>query len=410
MGNAATSATLGSLSDSQTVFFRAVGQNNNYTRIISGTINPNFYSTEVSIVWGTSPTLAGATTTSIGTYTGNTPQAFSVGRASVANTTYYYKIIATNIFTTVESEIQSYSSAPGIGRGATQSQTTAATQPTPSIVWEASETTRIANWRLYLTSAANNSYVLERSADRISWTYDSDLFVYGSQHWTNYLNPPTVDYATTYRYYRVKATDNYGRVKYSNVRGVAPINLKWGAIRNGVQVPGAYDDSVPSGSFLFDTPREEHPSLVTISSFLGGFTRYRVTSVRWVLTPSRAIYATSANRKFRAYFRTGWTGDWTGLFDDNSGVANPYTSYTDYPDNSLPRSNDGYWTTETLNYGGGDMSGQTLSGSQWIYSDGRSNLWSASNATTVEVFVFLESQGLRTTTSNSETLYYNGAT
>jgi hypothetical protein len=169
---------------------------------------------------------------------------------------------------------------------------------------------------------------------------------------------------------------------------------------------------VPSGSFVFDTPREEHPSVVQIASFLGGFTRYRVTSVRWVLTPSRStLYATSLNRKFRAYFRTGWTGDWTGLFDDNIGVANSYTSFTDYPDNEgLSRGNDAYWTTETLNYGGGDLSGQTWNGSQWVYSDGRANLWSASNAVTVQVFVFLESQGLRTTTSNSETLYYNGAT
>jgi len=401
--NDATSGTLTGLSDSETKFFRAVGQNDNYVRTITGTINPNFFSTQLSLIWGTSPTLDGATTVNLGTFTGNTATSFSVSRSSVANTTYYYKIVATNVFTTVESSIISYIESPAIGFGTTRSQTTAATQPTPSIVWEASETTRISNWRLYLTSAADTTYRWEYSSNRSSWTDGGAMSVFGTQHWTPYLNPGTVDYATTYTYYRAKATDGYGRVKYSNVRGVAPINLKWGALRNGVQDPGAYDTSVPSGSFWMDAIGRENKTAVSISSFLGGFTRYRVTSTRWILDKETGGFATSLNRKFRLWFRNGWSSDRTSTFDDANRVQ--YDNFTDYPDNSLSRSNDGYWTIETLEYGGGDMpsSGGT-------YPDGYGNLWAASLRTSVEVYAFIEQQALRTTTTNSESLYYAGAT
>ena len=406
IANTATSGALSSLSDSQTVFFRAAGQNDNYTKTISGTINPNFFSTTVGIVWSENYNMVLTATTptiTIGTFTGSTPQNFSINLSSVANTVYHYKIIAVNVFTRVESLINTYSEPPAIGFGTTRSQTTAATQPTPSIVWEASETTRIANWRLYLTSAADTTYRWEYSSNRSSWTDGGAMSVYLTQHWTPYLNPGTVDYATTYTYYRAKATDGYGRVKYSNVRGVAPINLKWGALRDGVQVPGAYDTGVPSGSFWMDAIGRENKTAVSISSFLGGFTRYRVTSTRWILDKETGGFATSLNRKFRLWFRNGWSSDRTSTFDDANRVQ--YDNFTDYPDNSLSRSNDGYWTIETLEYGGGDMpsSGGT-------YPDGYGNLWAASTRTSVEVYVFIEEQALRTTTTNSESLYYNGAT
>jgi hypothetical protein len=404
--NDATSGTLTGLSDSETKFFRAVGQNDNYVRTITGTINPNFFSTQLSLIWGTSPTLDGATTVNLGTFTGNTATSFSASRSSVAGTTYYYKIVATNVFTTVESSIISYIESPAIGLGTTRSQTTAATQPTPSIVWEASETTRIVDWRLYLTSAADTTYRWEYSSNRSSWTDGGAMSAYGTQHWTPYLNPGTVDYATTYTYYRAKATDGYGRVKYSNVRGVAPINLKWGAIRSGVQVPGAYDTGVPSGSFVMDAIGREVEDAVKIQSFLGSFSRYRVTSTRWILDKNGTTgFATSLNRRFRLYFRNGWSSERTGDFDGANRVQ--YDNFGDYPDNSLSRSNDGYWTKETLQYGGGDMPS-----SGGVYPGGASNLWGSStaNTTSVEVYVFIEEQGLRTTTTNSESLYYAGAT
>lgn len=402
MSNTSTSALLDGLSDNQTRHFRAVAENANYTRTISGTINPNFYSTQLSLIWGTSPTLAGATTTVIGTYTGSTAQAFSVNRSSVADTTYYYRIVATNIFTEVQTSILSYSESPAVANGATRSQTTAAAQPTPSIVWESEATNSIGPFRLYLTAATNNTYRWEYSSNLSTWTNGGDMLTFGGQRWTPYLNPPTVDYATTYTYYRVKATDNYGRIKYSNIRGVAPLNLKWGRERAGLHRPGEYDSPVASGEFIMDTPGESNTSTVTLQTFLG-LSRYRNTATRWTLSrvdTSRTYYPTSLSRRFRAYFRTGYTGEWTGYFDGGT-TPQTYTSYGDYPDNSAAPSSDSYWTIDTLRYGGGDMP-ESAYGSY-------SNLWGDVDLRTrVEIFVFYDLQVLATTTTNSVTLYYSG--
>ena len=403
--NTATSGSLTSLSDSQTVFFRAAGQNDNYTKTISGTINPNFFSTTVGIVWGENYNMVLSATTptiTIGTFTGSTPQNFSINLASVANTNYHYKIIAVNVFTRVESLINSYSEPPAIGYGSTRSQTTAATQPTPSIVWEASETSRIVNWRLYLESAANNTYRWEYSPNRVNWTDGGEMQVFGSQRWTPYLNPGTVDFQETYTYYRVKATDNYGRIKYSNVRGVAPINLKWGRFRAGFHRPGEYDSGVASNSFWLQAPGNSIFDMVTFTPAFGAFSRYRQTYVRWRLSKETAGFACSRNRRFRAYYRTGWTGDLSEELDD--AQVDTFETAADFPDNSASPSQDSYWTQDTIYYGGGDVPSSVYTNS------GYSNLWASNTRSLVEVFVFHDSQTLQTTTSNSSSLYYNGAT
>jgi hypothetical protein len=395
--NSQTSKTLSGLDDSETVYFRAVGENNSYTRTISGTINPNYFSTTVTFTYGLQSNLSDGTTITVGTFTGSTAQAFSTTRPGVTGTTYYYRFSATNIFTTVQSSIGSYVvSSPTVTNGVTRNQTTAAAQPTPSLLWENTDTDREGNFRLYVNVAANTTYQVKSSSSS-SGPFGSaaNMTITSGQARTGYLNPTAVASATTYTYYRVTATDQYGRTKNSNVRGVAPIDLRWGADVGGDHIEGQSDASVATGTFNISFPGENESNTVTLASFLG-LTRFRVTSVRWDVTVSPGgLYITNTQRRLRFYYLTGWQSRFTG-FDDDIG-SNSYTDDADFPSSTT-------WTTSTLNFGGGDM---PVSGSPSKYSDGTISSWSGSTEVDGLVTVNYLLQTFASITDNSTTLYVN---
>lgn len=408
--NSQTSKSLTGLGDSETVYFRAVGENNSYTRTITGTINPNYYSTTVTITYGLASNLSDGVTQTVGTFTGSTAQAFSFARTSqVAGTTYYYRLTATNIFTSVQSSIFSYTASAAVTNGITRNQTTAAALNAPSITWENSESTREDNFRLRFSNTyyTNNDLTLSSVVWQYSsnssgpWTNGGNMSLSSTLYQTPLLNPNTVANATTYTYYRARITDQYGRTANSNVRGVAPINLQWGWDVGGNHTAGSYDTDSSAGSLNISFPGETEYNAVTLASFLG-LTRYRVLSVRWdaSVSPSGNLI-TTYNRRWREYYVNAFSSRKT--YFDNQAGSSSFTNNTDYPDNALARTNSNYWTTDTLYFGGGDM---PVSGSPSKYSDGTTSIWSGSLQLDVIVTVSYEIQSLATITANSSTLYY----
>lgn len=73
---------------------------------VSSTINPKGFSTTANLVYSTSSTFSGATTASIGTFTGSDELTFDVDMESLTpSTTYYAKVVAENEKGTTESSV-----------------------------------------------------------------------------------------------------------------------------------------------------------------------------------------------------------------------------------------------------------------------------------------------------------------